>query len=118
MTYVEHRIELAGRELVVATATDEAVRRIPVKGLLETADDVFFLNLNEARAGLRRVAEGGPGGQPIGTDTVFRLASLTKPLVTAAAMLDPLSSSSAWPVPVPISSSTEQKATAEKRGTT
>ena len=28
------------------------------------------------------------------------------------------SSSSAWPVPVPISSSTEQKATAEKRGTT
>ncbi|MGO4188178.1 PEP/pyruvate-binding domain-containing protein [Pseudarthrobacter sp. TAF60_1] len=33
-------------------------------GALDTPDDVFFLNLEEARAGLRRVAEGGPGGQP------------------------------------------------------
>ncbi|GAC1381541.1 MAG: hypothetical protein NVSMB43_22720 [Pseudarthrobacter sp.] len=33
-------------------------------GALDTPDAVFFLNLEEARAGLRRIAEGGPGGQP------------------------------------------------------
>ena len=33
-------------------------------GALDAPDDVFFLNLEEARAGLRKVAEGGPGGQP------------------------------------------------------
>jgi pyruvate,water dikinase len=33
-------------------------------GALDVPDDVFFLSLLEARAGLRRVAEGGPGGQP------------------------------------------------------
>jgi pyruvate,water dikinase len=61
--------ELPKFQLVVALAE---VRKqlmlvgtaLTAAGALEGPDDVFFLNLEEARAGLRRVAEGGPGGQP------------------------------------------------------
>lgn len=61
--------ELPKFQLVVALAE---VRRqlvlvgeaLAAAGAFDTPDDVFFLNLEEARAGLRKIAEGGQGGQP------------------------------------------------------
>jgi phosphohistidine swiveling domain-containing protein len=66
--------ELPKFQLVVALA--EVRKQLTLVGEALTAadafdapDDVFFLNLDEARAGLRKVAEGGPGGRP-GTGSV------------------------------------------------
>jgi pyruvate,water dikinase len=66
--------ELPKFQLVVALA--EVRKQLTLVGEALTAadafdapDDVFFLNLDEARAGVRKVAEGGPGGQP-GTGSV------------------------------------------------
>ncbi|MDE8668677.1 PEP/pyruvate-binding domain-containing protein [Pseudarthrobacter sp. H3Y2-7] len=61
--------ELPKFQLVVALAEVRkqltlAGTALTAAGALDAPDDVFFLNLPEARAGLRRVAEGGPGGQP------------------------------------------------------
>jgi hypothetical protein len=61
--------ELPKFQLVVALAE---VRKqltlvgeaLTAAGAFDAPDDVFFLNLDEARAGLRKVAEGGPGGRP------------------------------------------------------
>jgi rifampicin phosphotransferase len=49
--------EVRKQLLLVGTALTAA-------GAFDAPDDVFFLDLEEARAGLRRVAEGGPGGKP------------------------------------------------------
>jgi pyruvate,water dikinase len=61
--------ELPKNQLVVALAE---VRKqlvlvgtaLTSAGALDTPDDVFFLNLDEARAGLLKGLEAGPGGEP------------------------------------------------------